>query len=332
MSALAAALGVAILLLVVVDLLWTTLWVEGGAGPLTARFMTWSWRLHRRVGDRHRVLTLAGPLILTVGLGIWVSLLWLGWTLVFGGAETSLVDTVGDGPVSWIDRLYFTGYAMFTMGNGDFSPQGGVWQMTTALTTASGMLLVTLGVTYVLSVLDAVTQKRTVASTISGLGSRGEEIVRTGWEGDDFRCLEVPLTNVAAEINELTSNHKAYPILHYFHAERAGQAPTTSVAALDEALTVLEVGVAPRARPGEAPVRSARSSVTAYLDVLGDAFVDPATDAPPPPDLDVVREAGVPTVDDAAFANAVSDLAERRRALRGAVESDARQWPADETE
>ncbi|WP_281246994.1 hypothetical protein [Natrinema salaciae] len=33
------ALGVIVLVGTVVDVLWTTLWVEGGAGPLTSRLM-----------------------------------------------------------------------------------------------------------------------------------------------------------------------------------------------------------------------------------------------------------------------------------------------------
>lgn len=33
--------GLALLVGVVADLLWTTLWVDGGAGPLSARLSTW---------------------------------------------------------------------------------------------------------------------------------------------------------------------------------------------------------------------------------------------------------------------------------------------------
>lgn len=90
-----------------------------------------------------------------------------------------LVDTLERGPISWIDRFYFAGYTMFTLGNGDFAPKQGVWRILTTVTAASGMLFITLSVTYVLSVLDAVTQKRSFASDVSGLGSNGTEIVRT---------------------------------------------------------------------------------------------------------------------------------------------------------
>ncbi|XVH33461.1 ion channel (plasmid) [Haloferacaceae archaeon DSL9] len=47
--------------------------------------------------------------------------------------------------------MYFTGYTIFTLGNGDFYPTAANWQVTTVLTSASGLLLITLIVTYVLA-------------------------------------------------------------------------------------------------------------------------------------------------------------------------------------
>lgn len=69
MTTLPVLLGLVLLCLAVGDRLWTTLWVEGGAGPLTARSMRWTWRGVRLVGRRRRkLLTLAGPVVLLVGI------------------------------------------------------------------------------------------------------------------------------------------------------------------------------------------------------------------------------------------------------------------------
>jgi hypothetical protein len=71
------ALGAFLLAITVVDLTWTTLWVEGGAGPLTSRLMSWTWRALRRIAGRNsRILSLAGPLIFVISLGTWIGLLW----------------------------------------------------------------------------------------------------------------------------------------------------------------------------------------------------------------------------------------------------------------
>ena len=211
------AVGAFFLLLAVVDILWTTLWVEGGAGPLTSRLMSSTWKTLKTVsGERPRVLSLSGSLILILGLTMWIALLWAGWTFLFAGGEGSLTDTRDTGPISLTERFYFVGYTVFTMGNGDFTPNDGIWQVATSLTTASGMLFVTLSVTYVLNVLSSVTQERSLANSINGLGAQSSEILETSWDGDSFQGLEVPLNMIANQLDTLTANHKAYPILHYF--------------------------------------------------------------------------------------------------------------------
>jgi hypothetical protein len=328
MNWLTLALGSLLLVATSVDLLWTTLWIEGGAGPFTARLMAWSWWSLRKLGGwRSGVRTLAGPTILALGITMWIAALWVGWTLVFAGAADALTDTIDGGPVSWVERFYFVGYTLFTMGNGDFAPRDGVWQVATALTTASGMLFVTLIITYVLSVLDAVTQKRTFASDVSGLGTRGEHIVREGWNGDTFAGVDLPLNTITSELNELTANHKAYPILHYFYTDQRETAAVLSVAALADAVTLWQRGIPEGNGPSLTVLGSAQSSLQNYLDMIHTSFVTPSDENPPPPDLAVLRDAGVPTVSDDEFTDSLAELEDRRRTLLGLIEADARQWP-----
>ncbi len=68
-----------------------------------------------------------------------------------------------------------------------------------------------------------------------------------------------------------------------------------------------------------------------YLLTLRGAYVNEADYAPEPPDLDRLRDAGLPTVLDRAFAEAISTLSERRRTLLGMVEADARTWPPQQS-
>lgn len=332
MNLLPLSLGSLLLVIAVVDLIWTTLWVNGGAGPLASRLSSAGWGALRTVsGDDPRVLRLAGPFILSAGLVTWVSLLWFGWTFLFASADRVLLDTVDPSPVGWVDRFYFVGYAVFTMGNGDFSPVGSIWQIATGLTTASGMLFITLAVSYVVSVLDAVGQKRSFAASVTGLGGRGDLVVISGWNSEDLDDLELPVSHLISELNTLTTNHKSYPILHYFYSSQADHAPAVAVPVLDEALTILRFGIPEGFGPNTPVVRSARSGVEGYLATLREAFINPA-ETPPPPRLDELRQAGVPTVSDEAFEDALGDVAERRSALRGLVHSEARCWPGrDET-
>jgi hypothetical protein len=104
-------------------------------------------------------------LALVVGLSTWLLALWDGWPPVFASGSPAIADTVGANTVSWWDRVFLAGYAIFTLGNGDLVPAEGPWQVATTLATASGMLVVTLSVSSILSVPGAVTQK---CSTSSG--------------------------------------------------------------------------------------------------------------------------------------------------------------------
>lgn len=326
-------LGVSFLVLVVIDLLWTTLWVEGGAGPLTTRLMSWTWRLLRGIaGHRPRVLSLAGPIVLVLSLTVWIGLLWFGWTFLFAGGENTLMDTRDPGPIAWTERFYFVGYSIFTMGNGDFTPRDGLWQVVTGLTTASGMLFVTLSVTYILNVLGAVTQKRSLASSIHGLGGGSTEILERSWDGESFRGLEVPLNSISDQLDTLTSNHKAYPVLHYFYTPQPEQAPVTNIAVFDETLTLLEFGVTEQDRPSEIAIGHARSSVQDYLNTLDTAFVEPAERTPPDPAIDVLRNRGIPTVSDQQFDESLDSIVDRRRTLLGLVEADERRWPVSNSQ
>lgn len=325
-------LGIVLLLLIIVDLLWTTLWVDGSAGPLSSRLSTWAWRGLRRLGSRNsRTLSLAGPVILMLTLLAWVGLLWVGWILVFAGRPDALIDTQSQQPVTWIGRMYFVANAMFTMGNGEYSPHPGIWRVASSLTSASGMLFITLAVSYVLSVLGAVNQKRAFASAVTGLGTGAVDLVRGGWNGADLYTLDLPLSSLASQLTTLTEQHKAYPILHYYHSEKARNASAMAVAILDEALTLLRFGVPSDTRPNTAIVESSRATIESYLQTLHNAFIEPADEAPPPPTLAPLREMGVPTASDEEFQKTLSGLDERRRRLRGMVQADAWYWPPIKT-
>ncbi|WP_137288150.1 potassium channel family protein [Natronorubrum halophilum] len=330
MDALYLLVGLVVLAAVIVDILWTTLWVDGGSGPLSARLTTWTWRGLRAVGGDHpRALSIAGPLILTLTLAMWIALLWFGWTFIFASGEPALVGPHTGEPADWAGRFYYVAYTMFTNGNGDYSPTTGTWEIASSFTTATGMAFVTLGVSYVLTVLGAVSEKRSFASGVTGLGERSEAFVRAGWNGDDeeFRGLDLPLESLSTQLSLLADQHKAYPILHYYHSERGTRASAIAVPILDEALTLFRHGVSADARPNPALVENARSSVDSYLDTLGTAFIDPADEVPPEPELERLREEGIPTVDDEELADALESLTERRRKLLGVVRADAWYWP-----
>ncbi|SEP82142.1 potassium channel family protein [Natrinema salaciae] len=328
MNPLYLAVGVVVLVAAIVDIIWTTLWVDGGSGPLSGRLTTavW-WGLRALSRDHNRALSLAGPFILSLTLAMWISLIWVGWTFVFASHPHALVSTRTGAVADWSGRFYYVAYTMFTDGNGDYTPLGDVWELASAFTTATGMAFVTLGVSYVLTVLGAVSDKRSFASSVTGLGHRSEALVRTAWTGDDFQGLELTLETLASELSLLAEQHKSYPILHYYHSEQDDRASAVAVPIFDESLMLFRHAVPDEHSLDPATIENGRSSAASYLETLDTAFIDPAPAVPRPPDLERLREDDIPTVSDEEFAAALEDQTERRQQLLAIVEADAWEWP-----
>lgn len=320
--------GIALIIFVFVDALWTTLWVDSGAGPLTARLTTSMWKAYRRlVGKRNdRRLSLFGPFILLFSLSVWIALLWGGWVLVFASGDAALVHSTDRTPADWSDRFYFVGYMIFTAGNGDFVPRGDGWQITSAFTNATGMILVTLSITYLLSVVSAVVSKRAFASQVSGLGSSAVEFVASGWNGRDLRGLDLPLSGMASSLSVLAQQYEAYPVLQYYHGAKAGRSPIVALVVLDEALTLMRFGVAEDVRPNPAVLQSARAAVAGVLETMPNAFIKEAPAEPEPPSLEELARSGIPVAATSEFRACLADLTQRRKSLLGLLLNDGWVW------
>ncbi len=322
-----ALLGLLLLAAAMFDAAWTTLWPDRSGGPLTSRIAASAWRRATRIlAGRHDALSLVGPVIMVLVLLLWLTMLWTGWFLIFLAADATVVDAITREPASASDRFYFVGYTIFTLGNGDFAPNGGRWQLATVLASASGLILVTLAITYLISVLSAVVTKRTFAARVHAIGNSPHEFVRNAWDGTSFAGLELLLSSIGAELGRLSIQHLAYPVIHFYHPSRRNGSTAAAVAVLDEAVTLLSHGVDRRSRPSHAVLRSVRGSVESYLETLSGGPVRWAEEDPPLPNLTGLRLDGVPTVTDAEYEAEGRAGRERRRKLLGLVESDGWDW------
>jgi hypothetical protein len=322
-------LGLALVGGITIDALWTTLWVDGHAGPFSGRvasglrLMMWK----AVPPEKHRLLSLTGPVVLVLTVLLWALVMWTGWTLAFSADPGSLRDPHTGQAATLAGRIYFTGYTMFTLGNGDYGPRGGWWQFLTSVTSLSGLFLVTLAVTYMLAVLEAVVAKRSFASHVTALGGSAEEMVLNSWDGRCFRDIELQIVSLTEQLNTVTEQHQAYPMLHYYHEARRQQSVPVGLAIFDVALTLLAEGVAPEVRPAPSALRAARVSVDAFLETLESAYVDPAEHSAGPPDLDRLRAGGIPTVSDAEFEQTMQRREKHRRLLMGFLEGEKRKSP-----
>ena len=320
-------LGALVLGLALWDIVVTTI-TGRGAGPIIGPIMRWLWAgllaLHKR-WRAHAVLTGGGIAIVVASVLLWVLLLWTGWSLVFLGSDGAIVTATLEKPADLWSTIYYAGFTLFTLGLGDFKPVGSLWQILTAVCAANGLLALTLSVTYLIPVVSAAVQKRQLASIISFLGGTPIEILRRNRDGNDFRGLEQPLSQLYPLIVSLAQQHLAYPSLHYLHSPDSTAALAVRLAALDDAISILDSAIRPEWRPGATTLLLTREAIALFLRVLQSAHIGPADEAPPPPSLDGIPAESL-SPDGRPLTELFAPLREHRRLMRGFVENDGWSW------
>lgn len=318
--------GLTLVVGMLVDVYVTTISMRG-AGPFSGRVMERMWRpaaASTRVS--HRALEVYGSLVLPVTIALWSGVLLLGWTLVFAAHPDAVVTATTGAPAGWWERTYFAGYTISTLGNGELRPGGPVWQAFTVVASVSGLAIITLAITYVTPVMGAVVSKRRVARMIVGLGATPADVLNNGWDGQAFQRLSNQLTSLGPSLATLAQQHMAYPVLHYFHSAERDTALAPAVAVLDDMLTLMRFGVHPDHRLDPVTLHTTVAAVDVLLSALRAAHIDPARDAPAPPELSVLDTLEIPRVPDERYAEHADDLAERRALLLGFVKSDGWVW------
>jgi len=326
---LSGLLGLFILAVLLVDLLWTT-FLEG-AGPITKYICGWIGRImltaQCKLCPNRRIITKSGLLTVTCSTMAWTILLWLGWTFIFNASPNSIAATYeGAGTPTFWTRMYFAGCEITTIGSSDYRPSAGIWEFATVIAGGTGYLLLGIAVAYIVPVVSAVTQKRQLALTIWSLGKDPADIISRAWNGADTSALGPHLVSLCSMLTLLGESHLTYPVLHYFHSTKRSSAIAPSVAALDEALTILECGLQRGCSLDIPALGAARESITEFLATLQPALIETTQADPPEPSLASLREIGVAAVDDELFKDALKPLAARRRLLLTLVLNEGWTW------
>ncbi|MBW3577146.1 MAG: hypothetical protein KY462_05300 [Actinobacteria bacterium] len=318
-------LGTSFLVVALYDVITTTVAVAAGKGPLTSQVARVLWLGFLAAASRRgrgRFLLAGGPAVLFAVVATWVMLLVVGWTLVFAASGGLDDPSAGRRP---LPLLRFAVGLVVGRVDSPGQPVGGAGQGLQLIAAASGVVLLTLTIAYIIPVVDATVLKRRVASQISTLGHTPAEVLGRAWNGTNFGDLHLYLVALVPTIGELAERHLAYPILHYFHSAERHTAVGPNVAVLDEALTMLRccVGESTLEPSSTLPLRRA---ITQFLDTLREAFITLADAPAPPPDLGSLRSDGVPLVDKNEVQAEFEAVSERRRLLLALLRHDAWSW------
>ncbi|MEV0004767.1 potassium channel family protein [Micromonospora sp. NPDC050980] len=326
MGVLWVSAGLLVVGAILLDATLTTLSLAGRAGWLTRHVSHGVWRLIRGLAGRgprrHRVLRWSGTSVLVATFAAWVTGLWLGWLLVFDATPDAVLDRFGRPADGW-SRFYYTGFSIFTLGVGDYTPGTTGAQLATNGAVLTGLFLVTLGITYLMQVVSAVVDKRTIAGHVSALGADPADIVRRGWADGQFSPMFTQhLTSLTPELVRLGERHLAFPVLHFFHADSRGRSAPAAVTVLDGALLLLRCGVDGRHRPDVGAVEPLSRALEQLVGTLDGSFIVAADDPVRAPCLRDLSRAGIPTTHEQAYAEAVEGTRTHRCRLRGWCASD----------
>lgn len=318
------AVGLVLVAASLIDLIWTAVAAGSGAGPITGRLAGTVWRsalaLHRR-RPSHALLSFSGVTTVLVVMAAWISLVLGGWMLVFTASSGAVRVADSQMPADFIGRIYFTGYTVFTLGNGDYVPGEGFWQLATVLAVATGLILVTLSITYLVPVASAVAERRQLASYINSLGTDPHEITIGGWSGGNFNGLTQHLVSLTSLLHTSAQHHLTYPVLHYFHSQDRQSAAPPNIVNLSQALLLLREGVDPDVRPDAALLEPLDRAIAVFLNTLHGARLAPGIPLPRPT-LDPLRNVGIPVVGDDDYVASAASSENRRGLLAGLLADD----------
>ncbi len=321
--------GVLIVGLVLNDVFVTTL-APRGTGSVTERLRAWLWRFFHwvcRGKGTNKLLNYAGMFTVSAWLLGWLLMLWVGSSLILISAPTSVVLSSTKVTASALDKIYFMGYVLSTMGLGDFQPNGNEWKLFVSVFSFSGFIILTLGITYIVPVLSAEMRKRQTSVYIHSLGTSPDDILLNAWNGEDFSRLSKHFETITQMIMEQSQNHVAYPVLHNFHSHLRRECIYINLAALDEALTILILYLPDEVKPAKQDIYPLRYAITDFLHTLQEAFIKPSENAPGPIELEKLKHFKIPLKQENKETRMkLEEIRFRRKLLLGMMENDGWHW------
>lgn len=318
--------GLVIIAVVLLDAFLTIL-STSAAGPMTRAWSRPLWSgllvLHRR-RRVHALLGLAGPAMVLVTILVWYAGLVAGTWLVFSAHPGAVVSNSSGAAADRSTVFYFVPTTLSGLGYGDYVPTGFPWTVFATTMTLLATVVLTVSLSYVISVISAAIARRTTASDVRALGGNPVDLARRARLSDPVQSMHTYLETVASAVSGVAERQLAYPVLRYFHSSRLERSASASVLLLADATFLLETGPdADRPGPGLSHV------LHSAIDDFADAKSTSGDAGPPDPAGQWLRDCadrmGSATGAGSAFEALLPTYLETRAALVSACENDG--WP-----
>lgn len=226
--------GVVLFVVVSLDQLATIARTGGGRGFVLARLHGWVWRVAlvwHRWRPSHRRLNVISVAMAVLVPVVWIVGLWVAWTCIFLASDTAVVEPGTNEPATSTGRAYFAGFNLFTLGLGDLHPGGDGWRIAAVLASIMGLTMITLSVTYLVPIVQAAVERRSLSRTLHQLDLLAHDAV-----GEAYDDVMDSLADVAEAANKSCEQHLTYAALRYYHAVEPEGSLAVQVAAAEEFL------------------------------------------------------------------------------------------------
>jgi hypothetical protein len=224
---------------------------------------------------------MVGPLLLPLLIVVYIVLLVLSFALVYyphiPGAFHFSVPHPEPG---WVDAVYFSGCTLTTIGYGDIVARKAPLRFIALSEAATGLALISLAITYLLTVYTALERKRAVAVSLYHQAGEGADVagfIAHYFVEGRFYGLRDALRTVTRDLQGLLESHIDHPVIHYFHPVEVYKSLPRMLFLLLEACTVIRAALDreensdlrnyPEVRTLEAGVRHVLKQLVGSLDL-----------------------------------------------------------------
>ena len=269
--------GTIVLLLVFYDFFYTTLSASGAAFITkgTSVFLHHLLKLSAKVFGR-KAFSISGVWVNLPMLFLWLLLFWVGLFLVFSYNPEGVVSSSGK-VASDVERFYFTGYVISTLGLGNFKPITPLFEILTSSFSLLGFIIITTSMTYFISVSSAVIEKRNISLLIRNLGKSPQEVIQNLLNMKESLRVQ-QFTTLQQMIDRHSNNHQSYPVIHFYNTPKKDSSLSINLAVMDEALSILLHS--DKLKDIHTEVQPLRKAITNFFDHVQEKYKVKAKSAP----------------------------------------------------
>lgn len=219
------------------------------------------------IQNRNRaIFGYSGITHLMMNTAVWLTLLFCGTYMVFTAGDEMVIKAATGLPANNVERFYFTGYLLSTLGIGDYVPGNQTSQILAGILSFTGFILITTGLTYLLSVVQAVLKKKELAFMVSTMGKDIEELYFYFKKEDNLSDLVSDADDFRQQVLANASSYLAFPMVNYFLTKQRTSALIVQLAMMHEVMMVLKMDWE-KGTVQEAKISAILNAIEKYLEL-----------------------------------------------------------------